>query len=185
MNCVAWVLLMTVAAAPLGAQNPPDSAMPQDAAGAKELREQIQQRWQQHVRTTLGLTDEQAAKLRDSEQRFETQRQQIRGRQRDLNQRLDTELQSGSPNQDRVRQLITERDANRARLQQVDRDQDQEMGGYLTPVQRARYQQARQVFRERVAELIRHRREQGRAAPAPPRAGRAPAPKPPPRRRKP
>jgi Spy/CpxP family protein refolding chaperone len=184
MQRVAWGLLVTLAAGPLGAQNPPDSALPQDAAAAKELREQIQQRWQEHVRTTLGLSDEQAAKLRDSEQRFEAQRQEVRGRQRDLNQRLDAELQSGSPNQDRVRQLITERDANRARLQQVDRDQDQEMGGYLTPVQRARYQQARQVFRERVAELIRHRRQQGRAAP-PPRAGRAPAPKPPPRRRKP
>jgi Spy/CpxP family protein refolding chaperone len=184
MNRVAWGLLVTLAAAPLGAQNPPDSALPPDAAGAKVLREQIQQRWQEHVRTTLGLTDAQAAKLRDSEQRFEAQRQEIRGRQRDLNQQLEAELQSGSPNQDRVRQLITERDANRARLQQVDRDQDQEMGGYLTPVQRARYQQARQVFRERVAELIRHRREQRRAAP-PPRAGRAPAPKPPPRRRKP
>jgi Spy/CpxP family protein refolding chaperone len=174
MKRVAWVLLGTLAAAPLGAQNPADST----------LREQIQQRWQEHVRTTLGLSDDQAAKLRDTEQRFEAQRQTIRGQQRDLNQQLNAELQAGSPNQDRVRKVITERDANRARLQQVDRDQDQEMGGYLTPVQRARYQQARQVFRERVAELIRHQQDQRRAAPSA-RAPRPPAAKPPPRRRRP
>src|SRR5260370_18254469 len=116
MQRVVWGLLVTLAAGPLGAQNPADSALPQDAAAAKDLREQIQQRWQEHVRTTLGLSDEQATKLRDSEQRFEAQRQEIRGRQRDLNQRLDAELQAAAPHHHPGRPLIPDLDATPPRL---------------------------------------------------------------------
>ncbi len=36
------------------------------------------------------------------------------------------------------------------------------MQSYLTPVQHARYQEERRQFQERVAELVRHRREQRR-----------------------
>ena len=36
------------------------------------------------------------------------------------------------------------------------------MQAFLTPVQRARYQEERRKFQERVAEVVRHRREQQR-----------------------
>jgi hypothetical protein len=51
----------------------------------------------------------------------------------------------------------------------MNRDEDREMQGYLTPVQHARYQDERHRFQERVAELVRHRREQQRPVRPPPR----------------
>src|SRR3989454_11474186 len=47
------------------------------------------------------------------------------------------------------------------RLEQLNRDEDTEMAGYLSPPQRGRYQQEQARFQERIAEFVRHRRERG------------------------
>src|SRR2546429_639801 len=190
MKSLVWCLLLATTL-PLTAQEPEDTAaaLPPNGGGAEaqQLRKQIRQRWNEHVRSTLGLSDEQTVKLQTTEQRFEGQRQPIRARQREINQALNTELALGTPNQDRVRQLVDERQDNQLKLQQVNRDEARDMQGYLTPVQHARYQEERRRFQERVAELVRHRREQRgqglgprggvrkRAGPA--RRGRAGAPR--------
>jgi hypothetical protein len=144
---------------PLAAQEAADSV--------QLLRSQIRQRWTAHVRSTLGLDDDQTAKLQATEQNFEGQRQPIRVRQREINRALSSELASGTPNQDRVKQLINERQENQLKLQQLNRDEDREIQGYLTPVQHARYQDERRRFQERVAEVVRQRREQRRQMPGP------------------
>jgi stress-induced morphogen len=149
-----WFVVLLALPLPAPAQQAGDSA--------QQLREQIRQRWNAHVRSTLGLNDEQTTKLQATEQRFEGQRLPVRARQREINQALNRELASGTPNQDRVKQLINERQENQGKLQQINRDEDREMQGYLTPVQHARYQDERRRFQERVAEVVRHRREQRR-----------------------
>jgi Spy/CpxP family protein refolding chaperone len=153
-------ILMLVTAGLLAGQEPEDSATaaPANSAEAQQLREQIRQRWNEHVRSTLGLSDDQTVKLQATEQRFEGQRQPIRARQREIGEALAAELASGTPNQERVQQLITERQDNQLKLQEVNRAEAREMQGYLTPVQHARYQEERRRFQERVAELMRHRR---------------------------
>src|SRR6266540_3361431 len=148
MKRLAWILMIAMAPT-LAAQEPGDSgpgAVPPAAgeeggAQAEQLRQRIRQRWNEHVRTTLGLNDDQTAKLQGTEQRFEGQRQPIRVRQREINRALNGELAAGAPNQDR------------------------EMQGFLSPVQRARYQEERRRFQERVAEVVRHRREVRRQMP--------------------
>src|SRR5256714_13622060 len=67
---------------------------------------------------------------------------------------------------------MSERQQNQGKLQGVNRDEDREMQGYLTPVQHARYQEARRRFQERVAEVLRHRREQRRQVLGPRGGGR-------------
>ena len=168
MKRLACILVLALAPA-LAAQVPGDSgvAPPPDGAEAGQLRAQVRQRWATHVRSTLGLSDDQAGKLEATEQRFEQQRQPIRARQRQINQALNAELATQAPNQDRVKQLMSERQQNQLKLQQVNRDEDREMQGYLTPVQRARYQEERRRFQERVAELVRHRREERQRPPLP------------------
>jgi hypothetical protein len=47
----------------------------------------------------------------------------------------------------------------RAEMLKIEQDQDREMSGYLTPVQRARYQQMRERLMQRVGELRMERRE--------------------------
>lgn len=177
MNRVVCMLVLALTAlTALAAQEPADSgAAPGSTPEAQELRKQIQQKWNEHVRSTLALSDEQTAKLQATEQRFETERQPIRARQREINQALNTELAAGTPNQDRVKQLISERLENQRKLQEINRSEDREMQGYLTPVQHARYQEERRKFQERVAEVVRHRREQRRELQPPrPRAPRRP-----------
>jgi len=168
MKRLACILVLALAPA-LAAQVPGDSgvAPPPDGAEAGQLRAQVRQRWAAHVRSSLGLSDDQAGKLDATEQRFEQQRQPIRAHQRQINQALNAELAAQTPNQDRVKQLMSERQQNQLKLQQVNRDEDREMQGYLTPVQRARYQEERRRFQERVAELVRHRREERQGPPLP------------------
>ena len=181
MKSLVW-LWMLATAFPLVAQEPQDSAAtPSNGAEAQQLRQQIRQRWYEHVRTTLALSDEQATKLQGTEQRFEEQRQPLRARQREINQTLNGELAAGTPNQERVKQLINERQENQRKLQELNRSEDREMQAFLTPVQRARYQEERRKFQERVAEVMRHRREARRQTPA--REPRGGVRKPPARRK--
>jgi len=180
MKSLVW-LVMLATTLPLVAQEPADTApAAPNGAEAERLRTQIRQRWNEHVRSTLGLSDDQTTKLQATEQRFEGRRQPIRARQREINQTLNAELASGTPNQDRVKQLVNERQDNQLKLQQVNRDEAREMQGYLTPVQHARYQEERRRFQERVAEVVRHRREAQRQMPGRGR-GRGPHGRKPPR----
>lgn len=166
MKSLAWVVMLATTL-PLGAQEPADTAAaaPPNGAEAQQLRNQIRQRWNEHVRSTLGLSDDQTAKLQATELRYEGQRQPIRARQREINQALNAELASGTPNQERVKQLVNERQDNQLKLQQMNHDEAREMQEYLTPVQHARYQEERRRFQERVAEVVRHRREARRQMP--------------------
>jgi len=178
MKHLACVLVLALAPA-LPAQVPGDSgaAPPADGAEAGQLRAQVRRRWAEHVRTTLGLSDEQAGKLDATERRFEEQRQPIRARQRQLNQTLNAELDAQSPNEERVKQLMSEREQNQLKLQQVNRDEDREMQGYLTPVQRARYQDERRRFQRSIANAVQQQRERRQNRPAPPaRPRRRPRP---------
>lgn len=171
MKRVVWLLLVAVTPALVG-QEPGDSgaAPPANGPEAQQIRRQIRQRWNDHIRSTLGLSDDQAKELQETEERFEGQRQPIRARQRAINQQLSAELASGTPNQDRVKQLINERQDNQLKLQQFNRDEAREMQGYLTPVQHAQYQEERRKFQERVAQVMRQRREERREM-VRPRAG--------------
>ena len=165
MKSLVWVLMLATTL-PLVAQEPEDStASPSNGAEAQQLRKQIRQRWYEHVRTTLALSDEQATKLQGTEQRFEEQRQPLRARQREITATLKGELAAGTPNQERVTQLMNQRQENQRKLQEINRSEDREMQAYLSPVQRARYQEERRRFQERVAEVVRHRREAGRQVP--------------------
>src|SRR3989442_1495143 len=143
MKRFLWILMLTMAQT-LVAQLPGDSgsAAP-DGAQARDLRKRIRQRWNEHVRSTLALSDEQTAKLQGTEQRFEEQRQPLRGRQREITETLNAELAAGTPNQERVKQLMNERQENQRKLQEINRSEDSEMQAYLSPVQRARDQEER------------------------------------------
>ncbi len=178
MKRLVWLLLLAVTPALVG-QEPGDTsaAPPANGPEAQQIRQQIRERWNHHIRSTLGLSDDQAKKLQETEERFEGQRQPIWARQRAINQQLNAELASGTPNQDRVKQLIDERQDNQLKLQQFNREEAREMQGYLTPVQHARYQEERRKFQERVAQVMRQRREERREM-VRPRAGPHKRPRP-------
>lgn len=154
MKRIALLLLLLMAPA-LGAQEPRDT---EGGAQAGSLRQQIRQRWHERVRRQLDLTDDQAAMLRATEDRFFQRRREILWRQRAVLQELHRELQAGpDADPDSVRVLMDEREQNRVAIVQLEREEDQEMAAYLTPVQRARYQLMRQRLQERIAEMRQRR----------------------------
>src|SRR5258705_325576 len=134
-------LVLLLAAVPsLAAQgkSPADTGRSPDM---QRRRDEFRQRHEARGKQELGLTDDQAAKLHATEQRFMQQRHDLMTRGRAIREGLHGQLQPGvAANGDSVRKLLDARQATRATMAQIDRDQDKEMAVYLTPVQRARYE---------------------------------------------
>lgn len=160
-----FVLVVTLAlASTLSAQEPVTPAHP-DTAEAERLRAQIEQRFSQRVQEELRLTPDQAAKLRASQEKFGGQRRTLMRQQIERRRALDDQMQPGiAANADSVKRLMDGNQTGRAQMLKLEQDEDREMAGYLTPVQRARYQQMRERFMRGVAEM-RAQRRGGRMGP--------------------
>lgn len=177
MRKLIWVLGLAVAPA-LAAQ---DSAGPPDSVQRERLQEEIDRRFGQVVQQRLGLTGDQNAKLRATEERFRARRRTILQRQLALRFALDGQMRPGqAADADSVRRLMDGIQGNRVELLQLEQDQDREMAGYLTPVQRAQYQMLRERLLARLRE-VRRERALGRGQGVRPREG--PRPRETPRRR--
>ena len=170
-------LVLGLALAPSLAAQEPAVPPPQrpDTAEAERLRAQIEERFAQHVQQELRLTPDQAAKLRASQERFGTQRRALMRQQMERRMALDDQMQPGiAADGDSVRKLMDGFQAGRAQMLKIDQDEDREMAGYLTPVQRARYQEMRARLHQRVNEM-RQQRRGGRMGPGMgPQGGRRP-----------
>lgn len=158
--------------APVAGQQPPRP--PADTAEAGRLRRQIEDRFSQHVKEELRLSDDQATKLRATQERFGERRRGLMRQQAERRMALNDQMQPGvAANSDSVRKLMDGLQGGRAEMLKVEQDEDREMAGYLTPVQRARYQEMRRRFLDRVNEMRQERR--GRMGPGMgPQGGRRP-----------
>ena len=162
MTRMWWVLMLAavVSLGPLAAKEP---TVPQDTAEAAQLRQQIEQRFHQIVRQRLALSDDQDAKLRATQERFGAQRRDLMRDQADHRQGLDRQMQPGvAANPDSVQVHLQGIQRNQERLLRLQQDEDREMAGYLTPVQRAQYQMLRDRLATRLSELRRQRQGGGR-----------------------
>jgi Spy/CpxP family protein refolding chaperone len=153
----ASILLAALALVPLGLNA-------QGADSAEVFKERLRQRWHAHIVEQLQLTSDQSGKLQATEDRYDGMRQPIQRRQVEIAGELNQQLQPGvAADNDLVTRLMAERQDNRTKLQDIDRQQDQEMAGYLNPVQRVRYQRQRELFIHRIQQF----REGRQARPRP------------------
>src|SRR5207249_9271430 len=114
MKRFLFVMLLALVLPALAAQTPADTS---GDAEAEQLRQQIRERWNARVRQDLNLSDDQAAKLQGTEQKFTQQRVELAQRQRTVNEALRGQLQPGvAANSDSVRRLMDARDRNRTAL---------------------------------------------------------------------
>jgi len=153
-----WVLGLAVVLAPaVWAQEP------RDTGEAGRLRMQIEQRFAERVQQDLKLSPDQATKLRATQERFGTRRRALMQQQMQRRRALEDQMQPGvAANSDSVRKLMDGIRGGRAEMFKMEQDEDQEMTSYLNPVQRARYQQMRERFIQRVGEMRREGRGIGR-----------------------
>ena len=147
-----WLLLFGGAVTPLLAQEP---RPPHRGA---ELRERIEHRFAERVRTELDLTDEEAARLKEVARENGARRRELRRRERALTGALEQQLQAGAQaDQDSVGRLT--RDLLDLRVEYAESWRD-EMArlSFLTPVQRARLLVMRDRLLQRVHEMRGDRR---------------------------
>ena len=154
------VLLFVLAGAPAAAaQEPP--APPEgrgDSVRVERLRIEIERRFAERVQVELGLSGDQATKLRATQERFGARRRELLRQQFLHREALQRQMRPGvGANAESVRVHMDGMQAGRAGLVQLEQDEDREMAGYLTPVQRAQFQFMRQRFLERVNEMRRER----------------------------
>lgn len=152
------VLTLVVVLAPNLAAQERDSVL--QRAENERLRAVIEQRFAERVRNDLDLTADQAKKLAATQERFSTRRHALMQQQMARRRALNDQMQPGvAANADSVRKLMDGLRAGRAEMLKIEQDEDQEMAGYLNPVQRARYQQMRERLMQRVGEMRQMRRE--------------------------
>lgn len=152
---VAWPLV----ACPLGASAQPPGPLPGARPGAPR---QAMQRLAQVVQRRLGLTDEQAAQLRQATGRFAAQRQQLMVRERATRRALRAATERGdSADQDAVARQLDELLQIQQRRVQIVADEQRDLARFLTPLQRAQFL-ALQERAFRAAQQVRQQRAQAR-----------------------
>jgi len=154
-----WIALSMAAATSLAAQNPGDSGVAEESGRMDSLRQEILARYRARAHDQLKLTPEQADRFDSVLSRAWEERGQLMMERRRVNVALQDQMRPGlAANADSVSKLLDARRQVTQKLFQVDDREDREMTGFLTPVQRAQYQEFRQHFRERIAEAIRNNR---------------------------
>ena len=155
------LLSLAVLLAPcLAAQQRDSMSAQSDTAEAGRLRARIESTFTRRVQQDLNLSQDQATKLRTTQERFGTRRRDVMQQQLQRRRALENQMQPGiAANSDSVRKLMDGIQTGRAEMLRIEQDQDREMASYLTPVQRARYQQMREQLMRRVGELRMQRRE--------------------------
>lgn len=135
---------------------------PSDSAQAEQLRTQIEQRFSQRVQQELNLTNDQTAKLKDTQERFGPRRRALMQQQMQRRRALEQQMQPGvAANQDSVRKLMQGLDAGRLEMVRIQQDESKELGNFLNPVQQYRYNQMRERLMARVGEMRRQGRGRG------------------------
>ena len=154
------LLTLAVLLAPgLGAQQRDSGQQRGDTAQAARLRAEIEKRFNDRVQDELQLTSDQGTKLRATQEKFGARRRSIMAQQLERRHALDDQMHPGvAAKSDSVNKLLAGLRAGRADMFKLEQDQDEEMSGYLTPVQRAQYQQLRERFIARVSEMRMQRR---------------------------
>ena len=150
-----------------------DSTPRRDSVRVEDLRQRIEARFDSIVRDDLELSDDQAARLRATHERYGPRRRELMLRQRHLRIALADQMRPGeAADADSVRKLNDAMLENRRRLLEIETDEQRDMAGYLSPVQLARYREMRFRFMERVEDIRRRRAGPGMGAP---RGGPGPA----------
>jgi len=146
------LLLLAGVAAPLVAQEP-DSP----PAGAR-MRERIEYRFAERIKTELDLTNEQAARLKEVAKENGSRRRELRRRERALTGALDEQLSAGErADQDSVARLTRELLDLRVEYAESWREEMRKLS-FLTPVQRARLMVMRDRLLHRVHDMRHDRR---------------------------
>lgn len=160
--------LALILAVPATAQSPrppaPARTTPDTSAAAAAQRAELQGRIERNfiarANEELGLTEAQSTRLVEIERRIADRRRLIERETRRINEALSNELRPGIAANERV--VTTSLDslgALRVNYAQVFRDEQKDLSGFLTPVQRAQFYRMRERMIGRVADVREERQK--------------------------
>ncbi|HEY9517943.1 MAG TPA: Spy/CpxP family protein refolding chaperone [Gemmatimonadales bacterium] len=134
-----------------------------DSVRAERLRQMVEQRFGERVKEQLGLTDDQAMKVRATLGQLAIRRRGMERQERAMRQALAFQLRPGvAADADSVARLVDALTNHRIAYAQTFRDEMRELSAILNPVQRGQYLMMRDRLMQRVQEL-----QQGRNDPPP------------------
>lgn len=130
-----------------------DTLMP-DPLLAERLRLQIEQRFGERLKEELGLSEDQASRLRVSLGAIAVRRRGMERDERRLRQTLSAQLRPGvAANSDSVAKLVEALTNHRVAFAQTFKDEMRELSAILNPVQRGQYLLLRDRLMQRAQEL--------------------------------
>ena len=130
-----------------------------DPVRAEWLRRQIEERFGARVKEELGLTDDQASRLKISLAGIAARRRGMEQDERRLRQALAAQLRPGiAANQDSVAKLVDALTNHRVAYAQTFQDEMREISTILKPVQRGQYLMLRDRLMQRAQEIMQNRR---------------------------
>jgi hypothetical protein len=132
-----------------------------DPVRAVRLRQMIEERFGERLKEELGLTPEQATRLRVSLAGIAARRRGMEEEERGMRRALAAQLRPGvAANADSVTRLVDALTNHRVAYAQTFKDEMRELSAILNPVQRGQYLLLRDRLMQRAAEL-----QQGKAQP--------------------
>lgn len=162
-----WLVAACLSASLAVAQGGPPV---RDSARVEALRQAVEQRFAERVRTELALSDRQMEQLREHQGTFMRQRRALMMRQRDLRVALQQQMRPGvAADADSVGRLNAALRENRGQIFALEQAEDAKLSEFLTPVQVAQYRQLRERLAQRVNELRRRAGPGGAGQVQPPR----------------
>lgn len=155
------IVLLIAGAAGLGAQGQPprqppvaggDSMRPN--ATRADLEQRVRERMAEVTKDRLGASDEQMAKLQETSKKFDDMRRTLVEQEKEVRVSLRQEMQHPDPARQGQAGTLLDR-LIKIQRQRVDiQEQEQkEIAGYLTPLQRAKYFALEQQIRQRVTQM--------------------------------
>jgi Spy/CpxP family protein refolding chaperone len=135
-----------------------DTSLDDGGDQAMALRRQIEDRFAARVQEELGLTDDQAAKMRNVVGGYFVSRRTMEAEERRLRQAMASELRPGvAADQEKVTRVTNQLLDLRVRYAESYRSEVKDLSAFLTPVQIAQFLMLRERLLDRIRQVLQDR----------------------------
>lgn len=153
---------------PASAQRRSGIPRPQSGAQAPARRQQMERQLRERLwsvtKEQVGLTDAQMSKLGETSRRFDARRRTLNQQERAERITLRQQITAGDrADQNRIAAALDHLIQLQRQRVELQAEEQRELSGYMTPLQRARFAALQEQFRRRVESLRRERADSARS----------------------
>lgn len=128
----------------------------------QRLQQQVMQRYMQSYRQQAGLNEDQFRRFTEMTGRAFSRRTELREQERSLWLALEQQMRPGvAADSDSLTQLMDDILDLQVQIAEVERENQDELDDFLTPVQRAQLMLSQRRLQMNIEEIMRQRREGG------------------------